>query len=58
MPAFTNHSFRIGATSYASQIGHTETQIKVMGRWRSKAYSGYVRGKETLKVKGKARMAS
>ena len=45
---FTSHCFRIGATSYASMLGHSESQIKTMGRWRSQAYVGYIRRSQAL----------
>ena len=47
-PPFTTHCFRIGAATYASKLGHTELQIKSMGRWKSRAFMGYIRESEAL----------
>lgn len=40
---YKSHSFRIGAASYAASLGHSETQIREMGRWRSEAFKRYIR---------------
>ena len=40
---FNGHSFRIGAATSASQAGVSETTIKILGRWQSMAYQGYIR---------------
>ena len=40
---FNGHSFRIGAATSASQAGVAESTIKVLGRWQSMAYQGYIR---------------
>jgi len=32
------HSFRIGAATWAMQIGNTDSQIRVMGKWHSNAF--------------------
>ena len=37
------HSFRIGAATHAIEIGYSEDQVRVMGRWRSQAFRNYVR---------------
>ncbi len=37
------HSFRIGAATATSRNGASDEQIKDLGRWRSRAYKGYVR---------------
>ena len=39
----TSHSFRIGAATSAASMGCSAQQIKIMGRWKSDAYSSYVR---------------
>ena len=49
---FTSHCFRIGAATHASRLGHSEIQIKAMGRWRSQAYVGYIRKAKPLMTKG------
>lgn len=40
---YKGHSFRIGGASYASEIGITDDQIQLRGRWHSKAYKKYIR---------------
>jgi len=40
---YTSHSFRIGATCHAVSTGHTDAQIREMGRWHSDAFKRYVR---------------
>ncbi len=39
----SGHSFKIGAATAASRNGASDEQIKDLGRWRSRAYKGYVR---------------
>jgi hypothetical protein len=38
-----SHSFRIGGASELARRGVTESEIKRLGRWNSKAYSRYIR---------------
>ncbi len=40
---YKSHSFRIGAATTAQLLGHTSQEIKSMGRWRSDAFSRYIR---------------
>ena len=40
---FKGHSFRIGAASDAAQLGYSDAQIRLMGRWRSDAFRRYIR---------------
>ena len=37
------HSFRIGAASYASAMGLSDSRIRALGRWHSNAFKRYVR---------------
>ena len=37
------HSFRIGATSWASAKGFSDPQIRLLGRWKSSAFLRYIR---------------
>ena len=39
----SGHSFRIGAASVAYGTGVPPEEIRAMGRWRSNAFSSYVR---------------
>lgn len=40
---YKGHSFRIGAATYAAEQGHSDTQIRHMGRWKSDAFKKYIR---------------
>ena len=40
---FKGHSFRIGAATLAAKIGFSDTQIRLMGRWKSNAFLRYIR---------------
>ena len=40
---YKGHSFRIGAASHAADRGLSDTQIRVLGRWRSHAFHRYIR---------------
>ena len=40
---YTSHSFRMGAATTASQCGVPVDQIRVLGRWKSDAYTVYIK---------------
>ena len=40
---YKGHSFRTGAASYAAGQGMSDSQIRIMGRWKSNAFHKYVR---------------
>lgn len=40
---YKEHSFRIGAATWVMQIGKTDSQIRVMGRWHSNTFLKYIR---------------
>lgn len=40
---YKGHSFRIGAASYWSQRGMSDSQIRACGRWSSNAFKKYIR---------------
>lgn len=39
---WTGHSFQRGVATLASEVGITETEIQILGRWRSDAYKTYI----------------
>ena len=42
-PTSSGHSFRIGAASRAAEHRLTDTQIRLLGRWKSNAFTKYIR---------------
>ena len=40
---YNTHSFRIGAATSAWEAGIEDSQIMMLGRWRSSAYRNYIR---------------
>ena len=40
---YKGHSFRIGAASHAAECGFSDSQIRLMGRWKSDAFKKYIR---------------
>ena len=46
------HSLRIGACSMAKARGHSDTDLKKFGRWRSTAYKSYIRIPTTTIITG------
>lgn len=40
---FSGHSFRVGAATTAAEVGLGDAVIQQLGRWRSAAYSIYIR---------------
>ena len=41
---YNTHSFRIGAATNAAEMGKSDEQIMIMGRWNSKtSYKRYIR---------------
>lgn len=40
--AFTSHCFRIGAASRLGALGHSDEDVKAMGRWSSRAFEEYM----------------
>ena len=40
---FNTHSFRIGRCTDMANMGYSESQIKAIGRWKSNAFTRYIR---------------
>ena len=40
---YKGHSFRIGAASHAAEMGFSDSQIRLLGRWKSDAFKRYIR---------------
>ena len=40
---YKGHSFRIGAASHAAAQGLSDSQIRILGRWKSNAFLRYIR---------------
>ena len=49
-PPFSSHCFRVGGASLAAQMGRTEPEIKLLGRWKSTAYNLYLRKADPLLI--------
>jgi hypothetical protein len=47
---FTTHSFRSGAASMMAVMGYSDTDIKAMGRWSSKAFEAYIKLPRTKRM--------
>ena len=45
---YPTHSLRLGLATEAAAAGVPDATIQLMGRWRSAAYMGYVRGHRQL----------
>jgi len=46
----TAHSFRSGIPSLLGQLGHTEEEIKVVGRWSSRSFEHYLKLPRTTRA--------
>jgi hypothetical protein len=44
------HSFRIGLASMLAALGHSEDDIKAIGRWSSRAWLEYVKHPRTQRI--------
>jgi hypothetical protein len=42
-PGISAHSFRIGAASMMGKLGYSDSDVKAVGRWGSRAFEGYMR---------------
>ena len=43
----SSHSFRIGITSILARKGYSDQQLKLVGRWSSRAFAAYIRLKRS-----------
>jgi len=39
---WNGHSFRRGAATWAAEVGIPDTQIQILGRWKSETYKAYI----------------
>lgn len=47
-PQVTGHSFRVGGATFYTRSGQDVERVKLVGRWKSDAWMGYVRDKQRL----------
>ena len=40
---YQSHSFRIGGASYFAELGYTDSQIRLLGRWETNSFIRYIR---------------
>ena len=40
---YQSHSFRIGGASYFAELGYTDSQIRLLGRWETNSFIKYIR---------------
>ena len=45
---FKSHSFRIGGASFYAELGLSDEQIRLIGRWKSDAFKKYIRCQRIL----------
>ena len=45
---YKSHSFRIGGATYYAELGLSDEQIRLIGRWKSNAFKKYIRSKRIL----------
>jgi len=45
---YKSHSFRIGGASYYAELGLSDEQIRLIGRWKSNAFRKYIRCQRML----------
>ena len=46
---YKSHSFRIGGASYYAELGFSDAQIRLLGRWDSDAFLKYIRSHRALR---------
>ena len=45
---YKSHSLRIGGATYYAELGLSDEQIRLIGRWKSNAFKKYIRSKRIL----------
>ena len=40
---YKSHSFRIGGASYYAELGYSDAQIRLLGRWKADTFKRYIR---------------
>jgi hypothetical protein len=56
--AYSGHSYRIGGATSGAAAGFTSHELKILGRWNSEAYLGYIRTPEHALFNFAKRMAN
>ncbi len=48
--SFNTHSFRIGLASMLGSLGFSDEEVKIAGRWSSRAFEAYLKLKRTKRA--------
>ena len=48
--SFNTHSFRIGLASMLGSLGFSDVEVKIAGRWSSRAFEAYLKLKRTKRA--------
>ena len=43
LPSYSSHCFRIGGANLAAELGRSDAEIRMLGRWKSNAINLYLR---------------
>jgi len=54
----SSHSFRSAVPTILGELGHSENEIKAVGRWSSRAFTAYMKGSRTQRLTMARKIAS